>query len=213
MLESGALYDPRMLPRECSTFVDLGCNVGYFTCWLAHVTKSRQIRGLMLDANPGAVKEARWHARANELSGVDAIHGIVGSGKPGELKDFYLYESNICSTAHPDRAVESGLKGQWKNIKVPCVAIGELWQERFGNARCNLLKVDVEGSELEFLKAERAFLGLCDSVLIEWHKWEASFEAVSAVLFAEGFRFVKTLDENPQMGTAYFARPDIAVGK
>ena len=55
-----ALYDPALLPKDFTTFADLGCNVGYFTCWLVQLAQGRKIKGLMLDANPEAVKEAQW---------------------------------------------------------------------------------------------------------------------------------------------------------
>src|SRR5258706_13414439 len=51
MFEKGTLYDASLLPLNFTTFVDLGCNVGYFTCLLAHLAKGRTLPGLMLDAN------------------------------------------------------------------------------------------------------------------------------------------------------------------
>src|SRR5438094_4314827 len=52
MFEKGNLYDAEMLPQNFTTFADLGCNVGYFTCWLAHLANGRKLEGVMLDANP-----------------------------------------------------------------------------------------------------------------------------------------------------------------
>src|SRR5215212_4812382 len=78
MFDKGALYDAALLPKNFTTFADLGCNVGYFTCWLAHLADGRKIKGLMLDANPDAVVEARWHAEANGMNEVAGLHGIVG---------------------------------------------------------------------------------------------------------------------------------------
>ena len=94
MFEKGKLYDSALLPKDFTTFADLGCNVGYFTCWLAHLAAGRTLRGLMLDANPDAVKEAQWHAQANAMPEVFGLHGIVGEGCPGDFAEFYLYESN-----------------------------------------------------------------------------------------------------------------------
>ena len=71
------VYHPSISP-QLETFADLGCNVGYFTCLLADVNPGRQIKGLMIDANPQVVKEAAWHAQANQLREVYALHGIVG---------------------------------------------------------------------------------------------------------------------------------------
>ena len=56
MLEKGSLYPPDLLPSPLTSFADLGCNVGYFTCWLAH-ERGRALKGIMVDANPEVVKE------------------------------------------------------------------------------------------------------------------------------------------------------------
>jgi FkbM family methyltransferase len=206
MFEKGSLYDAALLPKEFTTFADLGCNVGYFTCWLMHLARGRKLKGLMLDANPDAVKEAQWHAQANAMPDVFGIHGIGGEGAPGSFAEFYLYESNICSTSHLPDVERMALKGKWEKIRVPCVSIEEHWRRHFGGQRCHVLKIDIEGSELNFLKAESSFLILCDAVLVEWHKWTVSLDELKAFLTARGFAYVKTIEENDQMGTACFRR-------
>lgn len=206
MFEKGNLYDASLLPPKFTTFADLGCNVGYFTCWLAHLARGRTLRGLMFDANPQAVEEARWHAQANAMPEVFGVHGIAGEGKTGAFAEFYLYESNICSTSHLPDAQKMDLKGKWEKIRVPCVSIGEHWRQHFGDTRCHVLKIDIEGSELNFLRAEPSFLTLCDSVLVEWHKWTVSLAELKEFLTKHGFAYVKTVEENDQMGTAFFLR-------
>jgi hypothetical protein len=117
--EKGNLYDAALLPRDFTTFTDLGCNVGYFTCWLMHLAHGRKLRGLMLDANPQAVEDAQWHARANAMPEIIGLHGIAGEGQPGGFAEFYLYESNSCSTSHLPDVEKMALKGQWEKIRVP----------------------------------------------------------------------------------------------
>ena len=206
MLESDTLYDARLLPANIRNFADLGCNVGYFTCWLAHQMPGQPLQGLMVDANPAAVEEARWHAAVNGLAQVHALHGILGERHPGGHADFYLYDSNICSMSQPPPAGFLQLHGRWKKISVPCLQLETEWRRRFGDARCHLLKVDIEGSEMNFLKIEIGFLVLVDTLLIEWHKWRAQLPALCKELQAQGFDLVKVLDESPQMGTAFFKR-------
>jgi FkbM family methyltransferase len=206
MFEKGNLYDASLLPERFETFADLGCNVGYFTCWLAHLARGRTLRGLMLDANPEAVGEARWHAQANAMPRVCGIHGLAGEGRPGETKRFYLYESNICSTSHLPDIAAMGLQGRWQPIDVPCVSVGDQWTAQFGGERCHLLKIDIEGSELSFLTQEAAFLERVDALLVEWHKWRVTLGDLRAFLEPRGFEFVNTLEENDQMGTSYFRR-------
>jgi hypothetical protein len=81
------------------------------------------------------------------------------------------------------------------------------WKQRFGAARCHLLKIDIEGSELNFLQAEQSFLPLVDAILIEWHKWRVGLDAVREFLARHEFAYVKTVEENEHMGTAFFGRP------
>ena len=205
MFYKGALYDAALLPQNFTTFADLGCNVGYFTCWLAHLAQGRKLKGLMLDANPQAVADARWHAQANGMSEVFGIHGIVGEGAGGAA-DFYIYESNICSMSELPDTEAIGLKGKWEKISVPHVRVEEHWRKYFPDSRCHVLKIDVEGSEMNFLSAEESFLSLVDSVIIEWHNWRVSLADVRGFLESRGFRYLKTVEENDQMGTAVFAR-------
>lgn len=213
MFEKGNLYDASLLPTGFTTFADLGCNVGYFSCWLMHLARGRKLRGLMLDANPDAVREAQWHAQANEMPDVIGLHGIAGEGKPGDFAEFYLYESNICSTSHLPDVEKMALKGRWEKIRVPCVSIGEHWRRHFGDARCHVLKIDIEGSELTFLRAETEFLARCDSVLVEWHKWRVQLAELKDFLAEHGFSYVRTIEENPEMGTAFFLRSSAATTK
>ena len=206
MFEQSKLYSGALLPEGFSTFIDLGCNVGYFTCWLAHLAHGRKLKGLMLDANPDAVAEARWHARANQMPEAIALHGIVGEGLAGEMAEFFLYESNICSTSHLPDTVKSNLKGKWTKISVPCINIEATWRRYFVETRCHLLKIDIEGSEMNFLRTEQSFLQLVDSVVIEWHKWSVGFEEINEFLIKHGFNHIKTIEESEHMGTAFFLR-------
>lgn len=198
------LYDASLLPSSFSTFADLGCNVGYFTCWLAHLAQNRPLKGLMIDANPEAVAEAQWHAQANGWHEVHGLNGIVGEKSASGFVDFFLYESNICSTSSVEQMESLGLKGKWTKIQVPCLRLSDEWKKRFGSERCHLLKLDIEGSEMNFLQEEASFLDRVDSILIEWHKWRVDLKDVKALLQSKGFVLVKILGEDDQMGTAYF---------
>jgi len=205
MFDKGALYDAALLPKNFTTFADLGCNVSYFTCWLAHLAQGRTLKGLMIDANPHAVTDAQWHAQANGMNEVFGIHGIVGEGSGGAA-DFYLYESNICSTSEVPDVEKMGLRGKWEKISVPHVTVEQHWKKHFDGTRCHVLKIDVEGSEMSFLRAEESFLPLVDSIIIEWHKWRVSLADVRGFLEPRGFGYLKTIEENDQMGTAVFTR-------
>jgi FkbM family methyltransferase len=203
MFDQEVLYNPSIIPESLSTFVDLGCNVGYFTCWLAH-HRGRALKGIMVDANPAAIVEAKWHVTVNGLQDVDPIHGIAG--EKSDAVDFYLYDSNICSSSAPPDSTTMSLTGKWTKITVPSVRIGKIWRSRFDATPCDLLKIDIEGSELQFVQQEADFLKIVKTVVVEWHSWRATKEALISELEQQGFRLVKILDESATMGTALLSR-------
>ena len=202
MLESGAMYPRSKLPTQVERFVDLGCNVGYFACWLAELSGARPLQGLMIDANPEVVKEANWHARANHWHEVFAVHGIAGARSESGRADSYLYWSNYCSSTAPNPS----LHGPWKRTVVPCLDVGELWRQKFGSARCQLLKVDIEGSEMDFFRVEQPFLEQVDTILMEWHKWRVQLPEVERLLATSGFKLAELLEEQELVGTGLFRR-------
>jgi FkbM family methyltransferase len=156
----------------------------------------------MIDANKSAVQEADWHARVNHWHDVSAVHGIVGETSANGQADFYLYWSNYCSSSTRNPS----LRGPWKRTSVPCVNLGELWRQKFGSARCDFLKVDVEGSEMTFFTLEKPFLELVDAILLEWHKWRVQLPEVQALLLASGFKLEEVLEEGELDGTCLFRR-------
>jgi hypothetical protein len=92
---------------------------------------------------------------------------------------------------------------------VPCVNVEANWRWHFHETRCHLLKIDIEGSEMHFLRAEQSFLQLVDSVLIEWHKWNVSFGEIKEFLAEHGFNHIKIIEESENLGTAFFVRKTV----
>ncbi len=204
MFAEKSLYQADLLPKDFTTFADLGCNVGYFTCWLADLAQPRKLRGLAIDANAETLKDVQWHVEANALNEVFPAYGIVGESSDTGYTDFYVYESNICSTRYSSEMKE--LKGRWETVRVPCINVEAEWNKHFGDARCHVLKIDIEGSELKFLRNKPSFLKRCDCAFVEWHKWAVEFGQLKAILDESGFKYYKILDEGERMGTAFFRR-------
>ena len=193
-------------PAKLKTFVDLGCNVGLFPLLLNEMTGRKDLRGLLIDANPQMVEEATWHVTTNQLNQVIPVFGLAGAATAGQSVDFYLLPSNLGSSQFPVYEPGKPQKGAWKKVTVPCVDVETLWKKQFGDARCDLLKIDIEGSEKTFLQTDKEFLRRVDAIILEWHKWIVSREEVEAMLTAQGFRLVEVLEELGQTGIAWYAR-------
>ena len=67
-----------------------------------------------------------------------------------------------------------------------------------------MLKLDIEGSEMDFFRNETGFLRRVQTILIEWHKWRVTLAEVEAFLSEQGFVLEKILHEVDGMGTALF---------
>jgi FkbM family methyltransferase len=205
ILEGGNDYDATLFPPNFTTFADIGCNVGYFPVLLAHHAQGRQIKGLMVDANPAVVAEACWHVQANKWNDVHVLEGLVGLESDSGTREFYVHEANTCSNAELGEAQRAD-KDKFEKITVPVIQFGAEWRRRFGETRCNILKIDIEGCELMFLKADLQFLKLVDVIYVEWHKYRVSLDELKGFLESQGFRLQKILQDEGLNGLAFFVR-------
>lgn len=206
MFDRQNLYSVADLPSDIRSFADVGCNVGYFTCWLCGRMNNRQLSGLMVDANAAAIREAQWHIDANKFSNIYALHGLAGGKSKEGFADFFLHVANVCSTATPPSDAKLERRDTWRRIQVPCVDFNRNWCFRFDDMHCDLLKVDIEGAEMDFFRNEIQFLQRTKAILCEWHKWRVSLQEVESFLSGQGFKLKRILQENAQLGTALFVR-------
>jgi FkbM family methyltransferase len=200
------VYLESLTAKPISTFVDLGCNVGLFPVLLTELTGRRDLRGLLIDANPEMVEEATWHVNANQLKQVVPVFGLAGAANAGQTVDFYLLPSNLGSSQFPVYEPGKPQKGAWKKVTVPCVDVETLWLKNFGDVRCDILKIDIEGSEKTFLQTDKKFLQRVDSIILEWHKWIVNREEVERMLTEQGFKLAQVLEELGQTGIAWYRR-------
>jgi hypothetical protein len=91
-------------------------------------------------------------------------------------------------------------------ISVPALDIGRIWRERFGDLPCDLLKLDIEGSELQFLQLEAEFLKGVKVMIAEWHSWGTTKDAFVQEFERQGFRLNRIIDESETMGTLVCSR-------
>lgn len=95
-----------------------------------------------------------------------------------------------------------------QKISVPVVDVGIVWVEHFPTEPVvDLLKIDIEGTEMDFLRGNPEFMARVAAVLIEWHKWICTFDQVAALLRDYGFSLRHVAHEDIHAGNAYFERP------
>jgi len=190
------------------TFVDLGCNSGIFPVVLAHAAKGRAPCGLCIDANPNLIDLAKKTIKVNNWTDVHAMCGLVGCTQAGAAEsEFFLAPTSLGSSQFAYKDTLSGHPIEWKRIVVPTLSVETQWTKYFGmEARCNCLKIDIEGSELAFLKAESTFLPRVDAILVEWHIWATARDEITAFIQSRGFHLEHTIEDEPRNGVLYFRR-------
>jgi len=199
------VYRDPFIDRDVRTFVDLGSNVGYFTCYAMDRINRRDAFGLAVDANPKMAAETKFHVESNDWINVAPLWNVVGFPLDVAEGSFYLNPSNIsgsATTLNPNIPA----KGEQKKIDVPTIDLNKAWRDHAGDRPVDVMKVDVEGFEVKVLETIPELLKRTNSVVLEWHKWITPRDPVDDVLGRAGLRFVKVVNEDPHCGVAFYER-------
>lgn len=192
--------------REIRTFVDIGANVGYFTLYAAEHTGRKDLTGLAVDADSKMADEVRWHVAKNGLSKTIVRTGVAGYPPGVTTATFFVNPSNVASSAQPTLNPDVPSKGESVAVSVPAVDVAAEWKAIAGDKRVDLLKVDVEGFELDLIKNSTELLALTDRLVLEWHKWVTTLDEIDALLAERGFVRTTIITEDEHAGVAVFDR-------
>jgi FkbM family methyltransferase len=194
--EYDAILDLIKIP---STWLDLGCHAGFFSLWLMSQRlkrnlPSRECNAILVDADPSAVTQARKLIEWNGLNqAFKIIHGAVThSGVETQVK--FVVRPLMASSL----ADESPLEGHI--LSVPSLSVDQLLQQ--APRELDLIKIDVEGAELDFFIHYQTLIKYSRYVLVEWHARSGSENRRSEVLaLAEkiGFRLLSNIGNEKQM--------------
>jgi hypothetical protein len=148
-------------------------------------------------------EDARWHVTTTNPRHVHVLHGLVGTRGKGASEFFHAYFKFVSTAIPPDISLSEA--NTWTQIQVPCIGIEENWRKHFGKEPCNLLKIDIEGSEMDFFLNETDFLQHVQTRSIEWRKWRVSLGEIEKFLSEQGFPLKLILHEDAEVGTAIFS--------
>lgn len=150
-------------------WLDVGCHAGFFSLWMELERRRRGINGepsaLLVDADSRVQKSVDLICRINGLN-FEFMHRAIGKGD--ELR---FEEKEVMSSA-------AGPGG--KPVKV---ARADEFRGRF-----DLVKVDIEGAELDFLQNYKDILKRSRHLVLEWHSWSDALSEIRNAAY--GFREV-----------------------
>lgn len=161
----------------------------------------------MVDGNPKVLAEAEEHLKINFIQGVKVLNGLVGFSHEKIEADFFINEfAHIASTATGKNNPDVPRAGNISKIKIKCLDIEKEWVKNFGVMQIDLVKIDIEGMELEFFRNSANFLARCKNLIFEWHKWQVSINDCKHLLCMLGFNIPTIIWEDDQHGVAYCTR-------
>ena len=216
--------------REGDVIVDVGANIGLFSCYLASLFESVQIHSV--EPIPAIYEKLKLNAA---IFGPDNIHAHnIGLSDQASTTHFNFYPklSVFSGVDDGDQANQDTIKNFLKNTlsadNFDENLVSDLAQDRLtsqevevrlqtlsqliadtGLTRIDLLKIDVERSELNVLKGinERDWEKI-RQVVVEVHQDSNSAVEVESLLVANGFEVVKSQNQELQGSELYnlFAR-------
>lgn len=132
----------RRLAMSCDTFVDVGCNIGYFSCLVARA--KREVRLIAADPNPRMIERTQENLGLNGRTAVTLLN--VGIGASNRAMTLYVPRDRHSLSSLAYRP-EHGAKGGVDTIEAEVKRLFDAVPA--GSITHALLKVDAEGFEYE----------------------------------------------------------------
>ncbi len=171
--------DPYFRPRDDWTCVDVGANIGTVTLEWAKAMSSGTIYAI--EPHPATFERFEEHIRMNRSAVTIHPRLLAFSHTDSELELFLAYEGTM---AMCPEAAEKKWRGE--KIVVPARTLDQFMKDEKIET-IDLIKIDVEGYEVDVLKGALDAIKKTKRIVLEYHSPELKQECL-ARLKAEGFR-------------------------
>lgn len=168
------VYDRFFEPKKGFTVVDVGAHVGIYTLKAA-AKVGKQGRVISVEPNPWAWQYIVANARMNSFDRNVVPVNVALADFEGRA-NLYLSGFLTCSLSPKYD----------KYIEVPVDTLDGL-MKKLGLKKCDLLKLDVEGYELEILKGADNTLRSTSMVVVSAYHYAGEVETVRGLLKSKGF--------------------------
>lgn len=200
------IYDGVFDLSGVKAFVDLGCNRGFFSIWIASKA-GKPPSGLLVEANPGLIPQVESLLARNHFANMHVLNGAAGAGLDGGDVEILVPPTDV--GAGLKVTTEKSLAGDTCDLmRVPALSVGEAWLKRFSaGERCGILKIDIEGAEGRFFEDEGDFLKIVDRLVVEVHESMVSLEEIHKLISENGFVIIKESKEDSETALVFAERP------
>lgn len=158
-----------ILPPESKLFIDVGASLGQYTKRANEIMKDGHI--IAIEADPIRFKRLLQLSKEwgkNSTNTIEAINGAITS--ISGIIDFFITNSNISGGLYQRDDICDA--DNWKKIRVPGLTLDEIC----GRHKPDLIKIDVEGGEMNVLKGSKNLLASGTKFLLEIHQDSSEIE-------------------------------------
>lgn len=188
--------------RERTRILDIGANVGFFALRCLDIAYRRRVSWerlelMLVEGSAPVYRDLITRVRnwGSAAGAVRAQYGLAGLHEGFATMD----QPNLNCMSR----VLQGERGASARSSVPYVDLRPYFRE---HAEIQLLKCDIEGSELTFLETYRPELSAVRSIVIELHKDLCDTQRCIQILEAAGFHNLRLLRESPTTSVAFMWR-------
>lgn len=201
--ELPALAIIKKIIKEEDVFIDIGAGFGLHTLYVANFIKKEE-RVYTFEPLESNIRLLKRNIALNKLGKCITVIPTTLSNQTNNTLDFYIPRSkrNVCMVGSL-----AALHRQGISIKVRNMRLDDYWQNI--NKKIGLIKIDVEGAELEVLKGAREILSRYKpSLLIEVHgqflnQFQASIDILEQFLKSYGYKQEQKI-EGYSFNSSYF---------
>jgi len=167
--------------KNLKYIIDLGAHIGIFSFYVKSKFPNAKIYAY--EPNPETYKLLKQNIKLNKLKNIKTFKRAV-SGKKG-LSKFYIHNK---SNWEDNLYVKA--KKQGREIKVKTITLKDIFDEN-KIKKCDLLKIDVEGTEYEILNTfPKQYFNKINLIILETHNFvfPKNTEKIIKILSKRGFK-------------------------
>lgn len=184
--------------KKESIIFDIGANEGFYT--LAMKRNNPNLKIVSVEPAPSTFKVLKKNIISNHLKNIILINKILTS-KKGKTPFEIVPEATAISATNITMQKRPWLDTRRiKKITINSTTLSDLCKQLKIN-HISILKLDVEGSELEILKSSKSLLKNIKKIVIEWHSKKLR-KGCKEFLKKNGFKLV--YEEKKKCGDLYF---------
>jgi FkbM family methyltransferase len=191
---------PEAYPSPGGIVVDAGSNIGIYGVLVALIEPTARIHAFEPIASNDAA--ARENCRANQVAGRVVLNQCALGASAGTARLALTYGGRQGTLA--DDILLHVRSGGYEEVDVVPL---DHYCDRAAIESVDLMKIDVEGHEVELLAGAQGILKRTRLVVLEWHSGSRLYDATQ-ILRAAGLTRVEYCSDPPErpIGIAYFSR-------